>query len=77
MRGAEFVVSIASAAEESPCRLCKKRFVGCHAQCDGYARYRAAVDKNRREVYKQKAVSDVMGSYVREQTEKNRRREGR
>lgn len=32
----------------SPCKDCKRRFVGCHMTCDEYKKYREAIDNEKK-----------------------------
>ena len=32
----------------SPCTVCEERFVGCHAECDAYKRWRAEYNAAKR-----------------------------
>lgn len=55
---------------QSPCQKCKKRFLGCHASCEDYIRYKITHDdmmrkKKRDDELRQKArVREVNGGVM-------------
>ena len=54
----------------SPCTVCEERFVGCHAECDAYKRWREDQDELKRRRNKAAARDSEMRIYNRQNSDR-------
>ena len=56
---------------ESPCFSCDKRFVGCHASCEGYKAYKDLHHKEVETIKKNKSIINANAYYRTDKEFKN------
>lgn len=54
----------------SPCKDCKERAVGCHSECEQFARYREALGSYKKTMKNNLRKKDVYEGYQKEKKEK-------
>lgn len=57
-----------------PCGVCEERFVGCHAECEAYQKWRAEYAKQSRAAYRLRTGEDILDDFRNDALRKQRRR---
>ena len=60
--------------QTSPCKECKKRVVGCHANCEAYKTFKQAVEQERQQIQQNKSYVIPKGSWTGDEGLLRRRR---
>ena len=55
---------------KSPCKLCQKRYLGCHSECDEYKDFKQDVENSKEMIAKRKAEITLVDDYKVESTNK-------
>lgn len=58
-----------------PCQDCKRRYVGCHAECDDYKKAKAEQDRIKQEIWQSNVKRFISDDYVLERRGKWKRRQ--
>ena len=51
---------------KTPCKGCEKRYVGCHASCEGYLKARAEGDALKEQMLKEKHKANDIYNFRRD-----------
>ena len=59
---------------KSPCKLCEKRYLGCHSECDEYKEFKQEIEDSKEMIAKRKAEMTLIDDYKVESTYKSLKR---
>lgn len=58
----------------TPCKDCEARFVGCHSYCDDYREWKKIIDYERKQRKKEREAEGIYIDTIHKAYEKNKRR---
>ena len=59
---------------DGPCRLCAKRYPGCHSTCEAYISYTQELQEHKRQRAERNKLENDINGYIIQHYERSRRR---
>lgn len=62
--------------DKNPCKGCKVRHMGCHADCENYAEWKSNLNDNKTKWYEERSKENYLSRFQKETADRLNNRRG-